>query len=106
MLVTEPHSELNAGLVVVFSSSHPSIFDSGEWTRRCRRLPGTEFNSLFASASEKVVKKFNRFLAQDSCRPPLCRNLLLPQFCCLIHLCKLQVMACPRDFHYHFCVAD
>ena len=36
----------------------------------------------------------------------LCRNLLLPQFCCLIRLCKLQVMACPRDFHYHFCVAD
>ena len=21
-------------------------------------------------------------------------------------LCNLQVMACPRDFHYHFCVAD
>ena len=32
--------------------------------------------------------------------------LLLPPFCCLIRLCKLQVMACPRDFHYHFCVAD
>ena len=42
----------------------------------------------------------------SSSRPPLCRNLLLPQFCCLIRLCKLQVMACPRDFHYHFCVAD
>ena len=37
---------------------------------------------------------------------PLCRNLLLPPFCCLIRFCKLQVMACPRDFHYHFCVAD
>ena len=39
LLVTEPHSELNAGLVVVFSSTHPSIFDWGEWTRLCRRLP-------------------------------------------------------------------
>ena len=39
-------------------------------------------------------------------RPPLFWNLLLPQFCCLIRLCILQVMACPRDFHYHFCVAD
>ena len=23
-----------------------------------------------------------------------------------IRLLTLQVMACPRDFHYHFCVAD
>ena len=38
--------------------------------------------------------------------PPLCRNLLLPRFCCLIRLCKLQVMACPRDVAYHLCVAD
>ena len=37
LLVTEPHSELNAGLVVVFSSAHPSIFNWSEWTRRCRR---------------------------------------------------------------------
>ena len=42
LLVTEPHSELNAGLVVVFSSAHPSIFNWGEWTRRCRRLPDTQ----------------------------------------------------------------
>ena len=45
LLVTEPHSELNAGLVVVFSSSHPPIFDWADWTRRCRRLPDTEFDS-------------------------------------------------------------
>ena len=62
LLVTEPHSELNAGLVVVFSSTHPSIFDWGEWTRRCRRLPDTEFNSLLASASEKVVQEFLKLL--------------------------------------------
>ena len=34
------------------------------------------------------------------------RKKKLPPFCCLIRLCILQVMACPRDFHYHFCVAD
>ena len=62
LLVTEPHSELNAGLVVVFSSTHPSIFNWGEWTRRCRRLPDTEFNSLLASASEKVVQEFMKLL--------------------------------------------
>ena len=62
LLVTEPHSELNAGLVVVFSSSHPAIFDWGEWTRRCRRLPDTEFDSLLASASETVVQEFLKLL--------------------------------------------
>ena len=62
LLVTEPHSELNAGLVVVFSSSHPSIFDWAEWTRRCRRLPDTEFDSLLAAASETVVQEFLRLL--------------------------------------------
>ena len=62
LLVTEPHSELNAGLVVVFSSTHPSIFNWSEWTRRCRRLSDTEFNSLLASASEKVVQEFMKLL--------------------------------------------
>ena len=55
LLVTEPHSELNAGLVVVFSSAHPSIFNWSEWTRRCRRLPDSEYDSLLSSASEEVV---------------------------------------------------
>ena len=62
LLVTEPHSELNAGLVVVFSSSHPPIFDWVEWTRHCRRLPDTEFDSLLATASETVVQEFLRLL--------------------------------------------
>ena len=26
-VVTEPHSELNAGLIVIFRSSHPSLFE-------------------------------------------------------------------------------
>ena len=43
---------------MVFSSSHPPIFDWAEWTRRCRRLPDTEFDSLLATASETVVQEF------------------------------------------------
>ena len=62
LLVTEPHSELNAGLVVVFSSAHPSIFNWSEWTRRCRRLPDSEYDSLLSSASEKVVQEFLKLL--------------------------------------------
>ena len=59
LLVTEPHSELDAGLlVVIFSSSHPPVFDWADWTRRCRRLPDTEFGSLLATASETVEQEF------------------------------------------------
>ena len=64
LLVTEPHSELNAGLVVVFSSAHPSIFNWSEWTRRCRRLPDSEYDSLLSSASEKVVQEFLKLLTK------------------------------------------
>ena len=67
LLVTEPHSELNAGLVVVFSSSHPPIFDWADWTRRCRRLPDTEFDSLLATASETVVQEFLGFFLALCC---------------------------------------
>ena len=48
--------------MVVFSSAHPSIFNWGEWTRRCRRLPDSEYNSQLASASEKVVQEFLKLL--------------------------------------------
>ena len=40
LLVTEPHSELNAGLIVVFRSSHPPLFDWDDWALRCRGFPG------------------------------------------------------------------
>ena len=49
---------LNAGLVVIFSSSHPPLFDWADWTRRCRRLPDTEFDSLLATATETVEQAF------------------------------------------------
>ena len=41
LVVTEPHSELNAGLIVVFRSSHPPLFDWDDWALRCRGFPGT-----------------------------------------------------------------
>ena len=45
-----------------FSSAHPSIFNWSEWTRRCRRLPDSEYDSLLSSASEKVVQEFLKLL--------------------------------------------
>ena len=41
LVVTEPHSELNAGLIVIFRSSHPSLFDWKAWTPRFRGSPET-----------------------------------------------------------------
>ena len=41
LVVTEPHSELNAGLIVVFRSSDPSLFDWKAWTLRFRGSPET-----------------------------------------------------------------
>ena len=75
LLVTEPHSELNAGLVVVFSSAHPSIFNWSEWTRRCRRLPDSEYDSLLSSASEKVVQEFLKLLTSFLHRTLSCTDL-------------------------------
>ena len=75
LLVTEPHSELNAGLVVVFSSAHPSIFNWSEWTRRCRRLPDSEYDSLLSSASEEVVQEFLKLMTSFLHRTLSCTDL-------------------------------
>ena len=41
LLVTEPHSELNAGLIVIFRSAHPPLFDWNAWSLRFRSSPGS-----------------------------------------------------------------
>ena len=81
LLVTEPHSELNAGLVVVFSSAHPSIFNWSEWTRRCRRLPDSEYDSLLSSASEEVVQEVLQLMTSFLHRTLSCTDLFF--FCCI-----------------------
>ena len=41
LVVTEPHSELNAGLIVIFRSSHPPLFDWYAWSIRFRSSLGS-----------------------------------------------------------------
>ena len=41
LVVTEPHAELNAGLIVIFRSSHPPIFNWNAWSLRLRSSSGT-----------------------------------------------------------------
>ena len=39
-------------------SSELTLFDWADWTRRCRRLPDTDFDSLLATATETVEQAF------------------------------------------------
>ena len=47
LVVTEPHSELNAGLIVIFRSSHPALFDWNAWSLRFRSSPGSVTDEEF-----------------------------------------------------------
>ena len=44
LVVTEPHAELNAGLIVIFRSSHPPLFDWNAWSLRLRSSPVSDEN--------------------------------------------------------------
>ena len=55
LVVTEPHSELNAGLIVIFRSSHPSLFDWKAWTLRFRGSPGTIPDVEFGEEASKLA---------------------------------------------------
>ena len=50
------HSELNAGLIVIFRSSHPPLFDWNAWSLRFRSSPG----SLKDEASNLAVAFWGR----------------------------------------------
>ena len=58
LVVTEPHSELNAGLIVIFRSSHPSLFDWKAWTLRFRGSPGTIPDVEFGEEASKLAVAF------------------------------------------------
>ena len=47
LVVTEPHAELNAGLIVIFRSSHPPIFNWNAWSLRLRSSSGTVTDGVF-----------------------------------------------------------
>ena len=57
-VVTEPHSELDAGLIVVFRSSHPSLFDWKTWTLRFRGSPGSIPDVEFGEEASKLAVAF------------------------------------------------
>ena len=55
LVVTEPHAELNAGLIVIFRSSHPSLFDWNAWSLRFRSSPGSVTDEEFKNEASRLV---------------------------------------------------
>ena len=53
LVVSEPHAELNAGLIVIFRSSHPPLFDWNAWSLRLRSSPGLITEDEFKEEAAK-----------------------------------------------------
>ena len=58
LVVTEPHAELNAGLIVIFCSSHPPLFDWNAWSLRLRSSPGSITDDEFKDEASNLAFAF------------------------------------------------
>ena len=58
LVVTEPHAELNAGLIVIFRSSHPPLFDWNAWSLRLRSSPGSVPDEDFKDEASTLAFAF------------------------------------------------
>ena len=58
LVVTEPHSELNAGLVVVFKSAHPPLFEWDSWAPRLRGYLDPLDDDEIKDEATKVTQAF------------------------------------------------
>ena len=58
LVVTEPHAELNAGLIVIFRSSHPPLFDWNAWSLRLRSSPGSITEDEFKDEASNLAFAF------------------------------------------------
>ena len=58
LVVTEPHAELNAGLIVIFRSSHPPLFDWNAWSLRLRSSSGTVTDVEFKDEASTLAYAF------------------------------------------------
>ena len=58
LVVTEPHAELNAGLIVIFRSSHPPLFDWNAWSLRLRSSPGSITEDEFREEASNLAFAF------------------------------------------------
>ena len=57
-MVTEPHVELNAGLIDIFRSSHPPIFNWNAWSLRLRSSLGTATDDVLKDEASTLTNAF------------------------------------------------
>ena len=107
LLVTEPHSELNAGLVVIFGSSHPPLLDWAAWTHRCRCSPDAHLDGLVSSQAEVLEGLFltrmgeflQRTLSERDVKP------VEKQYWVQSGLALSPLMATCTQYSFDFCLA-
>ena len=58
LVVSEPHAELNAGLIVIFRSSHPSLFDWNAWSLRLRSSPESITEDVYKEEASNLAFAF------------------------------------------------
>ena len=107
LLVTEPFSELNAGLIVVFGSSHPPLFLWKDWTRRCRCLPDEQLDKIVAAQAVQLEELFFARLGEFLTRT-LGENELTPiekQYWIQSGLALSPLMATCTQYALDFCLA-
>ena len=75
LVVTEPHSEINAGLIVVFRSSHPPLFDWDDWALRCRSFPGTLPDTEYGEKASNLAMAFWSRIGEFLMRSRTCSEL-------------------------------
>ena len=107
LLVTEPFSELNAGLIVIFGSSHPPLILWDDWTRRCRCLPDGQFEAMVATQAAKLEELFFTRMGEFSTRTPGERDLTMveKQYWLQSGLALSPLMATCTQYSLDFCLA-
>ena len=58
LVVTEPHAELNAGLIVIFRSSHRPLFDWHAWSLRFRSSLGSVTDEELKDEASNLAAAF------------------------------------------------
>ena len=107
LLVTEPYSELNAGLIVIFGSSHPPLFHWDDWTRRCRCLPDGQFDEMVSTQDEKLEELFFAWMGEFLTRTLGERDLtpVEKQYWIQSGLTLSPLMATCTQYSLDFCLA-
>ncbi len=58
LLVAEPHSELNAGFIVIFASSHPPVLDVDEWEAELATVRKDQKQNIIKAKSVELVDQY------------------------------------------------